>query len=126
MRLLALFAIVCGCLFIGGFLMAERVSIKVLDVKGRVMDIDVIVTVPSVTEEARWLALYGCSAEMDDRNQIYCNDGWEFQSTHPVRVDQRQYPFPIRSVPKGWLQFSAVVTDYDGKTLAAGSTRVIR
>lgn len=124
-NLAATFCIVCGLLFIYGFFLADRVRITVRDIKGR-PDIDVIVTVPRVTEDARWVALFGCAAEMDDNNRIFCVDGWEFQSTHPMRPDQRQYPFLIRSAPRGWLLFIAAVTNQNGDTLASGDTRVVR
>lgn len=124
-RFLALLAIVCGCLFIYGFLVADRVRISVHKTQ-RVTDIDVIVTVPTVTD-AHTLFLEACSAEMADDGVMFCaEDGWYIRSAHPMREDQRQYAFPLRQVPRGWLMFSAAVLDFDGRTLASGETRTVR
>lgn len=125
-RALAFFALLCGCLFIFGFLMAERVRISVRPIKGR-PDVDVVVTVFNITPEMDTLFLEVCSAEMPEEGSMFCrDDGWYTNSAHPVRSDQSQYPFPLRNVPRGWLMLSAVVVDRDRKTVASGQTRVIR
>lgn len=125
MRVVAFLAIVCGCLFIGGFLMADRVRITVHPIKGR-PDIDVIITVPHVTG-ADTLFLEACSAEMSEDGVMFCMDeGWYMNSAHPMRDDQRQYPFPLRNVPRGWLMLSAAVVARNGQTLASGETRLVR
>lgn len=124
-RLCAVLAIVCGCLFIFGFLTADRLRITVRPIRGR-PDIDVVITVFDVTPDARWLSLYGCAAELNEDGHMFCNDTWDRASLQELRIDQRQYVFPWRSVPRGWVQLSAAVKDVNGKTLAAGETRVIR
>ena len=124
MKILALFAILCGVLFVYGFLMADRVRITIHDIKGR-PDMTVVVTVPNVTN-AHTLFLFGCTAALDENAQMFCNDAWDMSSAHPIRDDQRQYPFLLRNVPRGWLMFSAAVVDAGGKTLASGETRKVR
>lgn len=124
MRVIAALVILCGVLFIYGFLMAERVRISVHKTSSTA--IDVIVTVPNVNE-AHTLYLEACSAEMAEDGVMFCaEEGWYIRSAHPMRADQQQYPFPLRNVPRGWLMFSAAVLDFNGTTLASGETRMVR
>lgn len=123
MRTVALFALLCGCLFVCGFLMSESVKITARNGKQRT-DLDVTVTVPDVLH-ARTVTVFGCSAEHDD-NGVFCTDEWDRASAQEIRGDQRQYPFAWHFVPRGMIQISAVVADVNGKTLASGQTRVFR
>ena len=125
MKALALFAIVCGCLFIYGFLVAERINISTRKEQGAT-PFTVVITLPNVTESYRWVSVYGCSAETDSENITRCDGNWERESTQETRMDQRQYVFPWRGTPRTLVQVSAMAFDRDGKTLASGQTKVFR
>ena len=125
MRALALFAILCGVLFVYGFLVAERISITTRKEQGST-PFTVVITLPSIKPEYRWISLYGCTAETDSESITRCDGNWERESTQETRVDQRQYVFPWRGTPRTLLQLSAMAFDGNGKTLASGQTRVYR
>lgn len=126
-RALAIFALLCGVLFIYGFLMADRIRITTRTAKPR-PDFYVMITLPSVTPDYRWLKVFGCSAEMLEDAGVRCiPEGWDTSSMKETRIDQRQYEVPWGSrVPKGMLQVSAVVFDQEWKVLAQGQTVVFR
>ena len=71
--------------------------------------------------------LEACLAVMAEDGAMFCqDDGWYMNSAHPLRLDQRQYPFPLRNVPRGWLMLSAMVVDANRNTVASGQTRLVR
>lgn len=122
----ALLAIACGCLFVYGFLAADT-AIRITTLKEtKTTPFTVVVTVPNVTDQYRWIALYGCTAQSDDNSAVSCDGFWEVQSSREMRADQAQYPFPMRSVPKTMLQWTAMAFDANQKTLARGQTVVLR
>jgi hypothetical protein len=124
-KAIALFAILCGSLFIYGFLASDRLRVT-WRAEERNIPFTVTVTSPRITEDHRWVSLYGCSAELVD-NVVHCDGFWEVQSTHPMRIDQAQYPFPLRGTPKrGTLQFTAMTFDGNNKPLGRGQTLVMR
>lgn len=126
MRAIVLFVMLCGCLFVYGFLLTERVRITVQKSSAR-SDLNVVVTVKNVMPEMHTIFMEACAADMAEDGVMFCQeDGWYMNSAHPMRMDQNQYPFPLRNVPRGWLMFSAAVLDFDGKTLASGETRMVR
>ena len=126
MKVVALFAVVCGCLFIAGFLFTEKLKLTVREDKAT--GLSVVVTLPNVKPEDRWIELYGCSAELVDDAGFRClDDGWSRRSTQEPRADQRQYVFPWgKYVPRGPLILMAVVYDEQRSVRVSGETRVLR
>jgi hypothetical protein len=123
-RVIAAFAIVCGCLFIYGFLMADRIKISTRQDERKAFY--VMVTAPNVTD-ARWIEVMICAAEQTEAG-VYCLDegGWDTSSKHEIHPDGR-YEFSFgRYVPRGMLQVSVVISDANWKTLAYGQKRVFR
>ncbi len=124
-RALALFAAVCGVLFIYGFLMVDAIRVSTREFKDT--GFDVLVTLPSVTEHYRWVQVYGCAAEVTDEAEVECVGFWDRKSMQETRVDQRQYPFPWgRYVPRGKLLIVSTAYDANWQVLARGRTVVIR
>lgn len=119
----ALGAMLCGLIFVYGFLVTERV--KVTHRTDERKNFYVMVTVPNVTD-ARWVEVFICAAEITESGVFCLGDGWEAISkkeTHPEPV----YEFPFgRYVPRGTLRISAVLADVNWKTLASGQTVVMR
>lgn len=125
MRVIALLCIVCGCLFVYGFLVAERVKISTREDKAT--GFDVIVTLPNVTPNDRWIEVYGCAAEFIDDVGFRCTEHWERRSTQEPRVDQRQYVFPWgKYVPRGPMIIICAVFDEHRVVRLSGETRVLR
>lgn len=119
MKALAVVAIVCGVLFIYGFLMVDTIKISTREFKDT--GFDVVVTLPSVTAAYSWVQVYACAAEITDDNDIECVGFWDRKSLQETRVDQRQYPFPWgRYVPKGKLLIVSTAYDANWQVLARG------
>ena len=118
-NLLTACCIVLGVIFVYGFIFParpDRVRIVAFEDKHT---LNVTVTVFDVTPTDVWVSLHACTADRAESMQMYCNYFWETESTHPIRADQNQYPFLIRSVPGGLLKITAVVFDIDDKVLAS-------
>jgi hypothetical protein len=119
----AIFAIVCGVLLIAGSMgNADRLKITTREDRTQ---LTVTITVFDITPEYRWLSVYGCSAAVYEHG-TFCTGDYERESTQEVRQDQAQYVFPYRRIPRGTLQFTAIVFDQDGKRLAANQKTVLR
>lgn len=123
-RLLLGLALTYAVFFVFGFIMAE--TIKITTRMERTTAFHVMVTLPRVTPEHRWVELYACGAEITDEGDVRCAGHWDRRSLQETS-DRRQYDFALgRYVPRGTLQISAVAMDANWKVLASGQTRVIR
>lgn len=120
---LTFLAIFCAVLFIAAGL-ANRDKVKI-GAKSSPTQLDVTVTVFDITDSHRWIVLYGCSAEIYEHG-TFCTGDFERRSDQEIRVDQAQYPFMWRSVPRGKILLTALVYDGAHKALARGQRVVIR
>ena len=117
MRVIALFAIACGCLFIYGFLAPQMRLSAIADKR----DYMVMVTDTSADESYFWVVVEGCSAEHTD-DGVLCGTGWYGRSDREWWTGRKQTPVPFRDAPRGaLLRFEAVVMDRLGKRLASAS-----
>jgi hypothetical protein len=125
-NLAATFAIVCGVLFVYGFLMVDGIKVSTREFKDT--GFDVLITLPSVTPRYAWVQVYGCAAEITEDGVVRCVEGgWERSSDQQTRSDQRQYPFPWgRFVPRGTLLVISTAYDVNHAVLARGRTVVMR
>jgi hypothetical protein len=122
-RYLALLAILCGVLLLAGSMgKADALKISTREDR-RVMT--VTVTAFSITPAYRWVSLYGCTAEVQEHG-TFCTGDFERESTQEVRETVNQYPFEWRNLPRGTMQFTAMVFDQDGKRLAVNQKTVLR
>jgi hypothetical protein len=123
----AAFALVCGVLFIYGFLAPNRIQISTRTEKPS-KAFYVMVTLPDVTPEHRWVKVFLCAAEIIEDAGVRCiPEGWDASSTKQTRDGQRQYDFPWgRYIPRGTLLISAITADAEWKTLARGQAVVMR
>ena len=111
-------ALVLAAIIVFGFIRGDRpdrVRITTLEEKHT---LHVVVTLYDISEPYRWVGLHVCTADRAEDMRAYCNDLWESESTHPTRIDQQQYPFPLRNVPGGLLLITAYVFDIDDRVLA--------
>lgn len=115
----AIYAVICGVLFLAGLSMASRIQITTRVEK---RNVDVVITLPNVA--ATWISVYACTAEFSPDARVLCDGFWERESGQEARPDQRQYIFPWRSVPRGTIQITAMAFDNNHKTLATGQTVV--
>jgi hypothetical protein len=111
------FVILCGVLFIYGFV-AEKMRLSEIDDKREYV---VMVTDTDADESYFWLTVEGCSAEVTD-DGIACGLGWYGRSDREWRHGKKQTPVPFRDAPRGvLLRFEAVVSDRDGKARGSAS-----
>lgn len=125
LRAVALFSILCGCLFIAGFV-TSRMRISEIDDKREYV---VMVTDTNADESYFWVVVEGCSADHTN-DGVICNVGWYGRSDREWWKGRKQTPVPFRDAPRGvLLRFEAVVRDRGGKTIASASfitTRSLR
>lgn len=118
---LALLAIFCGLMLVlGNIGRSDRLRITT-----REDPFTVVVSLPDVTEQYRWLSVFGCSAAVFEHG-TFCTGDYERESGQETRADQQQYPFPWRPVPRGTLLLIAVVFDANGKPVVRGQATVVR
>ena len=124
-RISGTFAILCGVLFIYGFLMVDNIRVSTLD--SPTAGFDVMVTLKNITPRYAWVEVYGCAAEMREDGVVICAGAWDRTSIQQTREDVSQYPFFWgRYVPKGTLLIVAHAMDANGDILARGRTVVMR
>lgn len=105
-----------------GFISKETLKITTREER---RDFTVTITLFDITPDYRWVSVYGCSAAVYEHG-TFCTGDFERESTQEVRIDQAQYPFFWRNMPRGTLQITALAFDQDGKKLAAGQKTVFR
>jgi hypothetical protein len=119
----AAFAIVCGVLFIYGFL-APYMRLTQIDDK---RDYRIVVTDTAADDRYDVVMVEGCSAEVSDDAGVICNNGWYGRSDRVWARDTdgnvtKQTSVPFRDAPKGpILRFEAVITDRQGKRINSSS-----
>jgi hypothetical protein len=121
----AAFAIVCGVLFVYGFVAepaADRMTLKSLS-EPRLLT--VVVILHDVEEHYRWLSVYGCSADMTETG-THCTGHFERESTQELTGGKRQHLITWRDLPRGTMQITAMAFDVDHKMLAQGQLVVFR
>jgi hypothetical protein len=121
----AAFAIVCGVLFVYGFIAepaADRMSLKSVNER-RLLTI--IVYLPDVGEHYRWLSVYGCSADMTETG-THCTGHFERESTQELSGGKKQHLIAWRDLPRGTMQITAMAFDVDQKMLASDRLVVFR
>lgn len=129
-RLLLALLATYGVFFAVGYTLAERteqIKIGVRQDERRPTEYYVIVTLPAVTPEYRWLEVFMCAASMDDQMTVTCDPaGWASLSGKSPRVDQRQYEIAFRYAPRGTKLILAKAVDQQWKVLASGRKVVLR
>lgn len=125
--LTALFAIFATVLMLAAALTeaarADRLRISTREEKTL---FTVTITLKDVTPAYKWLAVYLCTAEIDESNQAKCNGYWEGESGREVYAGQSQYPVPFRNVPRGTLWVFAMAFDAEKKALARNQATILR
>ena len=123
----AAFAIVCGVLFVYGFISEagkDRLKLSKLEERRK---FTLIVSAPDVTDTYRWLQVYGCSAYISETAGVECDPtGWFSSSLHPMRADQKQYPIPYLNLPGGTIHFTAFARDAYANQIAQAQLTVLR
>jgi hypothetical protein len=119
----AAFAIVCGVLFIYGFLAPYMRLTQIDDQR----DYQIVVTDTAADDRYAVVMVEGCSADVSDDAGVICNNGWYGRSDRVWNRDRegnvsKQTPVPFRDAPKGaLLRFEAVITDRRGKMINSSS-----
>ncbi len=108
---------VLGAVFVYGFIFPARPPLRITASDDK-HNLNVVISVFDITPKHVWVGLHACTADRAEDLRSYCNYFWEIDSTHPIRADQNQYPFPLRNVPGGLLLLTAVVFDLDDKVIA--------
>lgn len=125
-RLIAIVAIVCGSILLfGGWFIERKDRMRITTEKADRYSLNVTVTLFDVKENYRWLALYGCTAEMTESG-TFCDGNFERESGQETRVDQAQYRFPWRSLPPGMIRLTAMAFDANQKVVAQQQITVFR
>lgn len=113
--LAAYLAIVCGALFVYGFIAGERLSLSRRDDRR-----EFIIVISAADADARYVTLLveGCAAEPTDDGVRCVGGGWYGNSARTWSGKQQPVPFPDapRGVP---LLFSAVIADRSGRVLVS-------
>ncbi len=123
MKVLALFAILCGVLLaLGEADGYDRMSVKAI-AEPRL--VTVIVGLKEADERYRFLSVYACSAAHTSDNVVYCTGQWERESTQEIGA-QTQHLIHWRDLPRGTLWINAMAFDGNQKLLARGQTVVFR
>lgn len=121
----AAFVILCGVLFIYGFLMVEPIRVSTREDERNVFS--VVTTLKNVTDRYAWIQVYGCAAEVLDDGSVECVGFWDRKSLQETRADRSQYDFPWgRYVPGGKLLIIATAYDANWQVLARGRAVVLR
>jgi hypothetical protein len=121
----AAFAIVCGILFVYGFIAesaTDRITLKAMT-EPRLLT--VVVMLHDIDEDYRWLSVYGCSADMTETG-THCTGNFERESTIELFGGWKHHFISWRDVPKGTMQITAMAFDANQKQLAVGQLVVFR
>lgn len=122
-RVLAVVAIVCGCLLLfGAGDGLDRMTVKAV-VEPRL--VTAIVTLRDADDRYRWLSVYACGAALTSEGVAYCLGEWERESTQEIGA-QRQHLISWRDLPRGTLWITAMAFDGRQQLLARGQTTVFR
>ena len=120
----ASFALVCGVLFIYGFIASQMRLSEIDDTR----EYRIVVTDTAADDSYATVMVEGCSAEVTDDAGVVCSLGWYGRSDRAWTRDRetgvvsRQIPLAFRDAPKGvLLRFEAVVSDRQGKPLNSAS-----
>jgi hypothetical protein len=119
----AAFAIVCGVLFIYGFLAPYMRLTQIDDTR----DYQIVVTDTAADDRYAVVMVEGCSADVTEDAGVICNNGWYGRSDRVWHRNRdgsvsKQTPVPFRDAPKGAiLRFEAVITDRGGKVVNSSS-----
>lgn len=124
-RAIALFAALCGVLFIYGFLMVETIKISSREDERKVFS--VVTTLKTITPRYAWIQVAACAAEVLEDGEVECVGFWDRKSVQETRADRSQYDFQWgRYVPGGKLLIVATAYDSNWQVLARGRAVVIR
>jgi hypothetical protein len=117
----AAFAIVCGILFVYGFV-SGGMRLSKIDA-GR--EFAVVVSDTSANSSYHWLTIQGCVAEPSDDGVFCLPNGWFGHSGRGWAGVQVSVPF--RDAPRGvLLRFDAAVSDRHGKTRSSATFLTVR
>jgi hypothetical protein len=116
-HLTASFALICGVLFVYGFIAGERISLSRRDDRREFI---VVISAADADERYRHLFVEGCAAEITDSGMGCIAQGWYGNSSRAWAGRQQPVPFPDapRGVP---LLFYAVIADRSGRTLVSST-----
>jgi hypothetical protein len=115
-HLAAYFALICGALFVYGFIAGERIRVSKRD---DTREFVIVVSAADADERYDTLWVEGCSAEMTDRG-MECAMGWYGSSAR--QWSGKQVPVPFRDAPRGIpLLFLAIIADRQGKALVTST-----
>lgn len=120
--------VVTYCVFFAvGYTLADKpIKITTRTDDQKPTEFYVTATVMNVTPQHRRIELYVCAAEIDSENNTRCTYAWERRSLQEMRIDQQQYPFTYRYVPRTTLLILAFAMDAEWKALATGRKVVLR
>ena len=123
----AAFAIICGILFIYGFIAdagKDRMRLTKIQDRSR---FTLVVSLPDIAERYYWLQVYACAAYITEEAGVACDPtGWFSSSGHPLRHDQRQYPIPYLNLPRGTVHFTAFALDRHANPITQSQLTVLR
>lgn len=122
MRVITLLVILCGVLFVYGFVRGDRMRMTYREEPRKFI---LVISVPDISDRYDTLIVQTCAAAMTE-DGVYClEDGHESASYQPMRMDQRQYPIVYPPV-RGTMLFAAAAVDRDHHTLASQRLTVLR
>jgi hypothetical protein len=115
-HLAAGFALICGVLFVYGFIAGERMRLSKRDAR---REFEIVISAADADARYWRVLVEGCTAEVTDRG-VECTLGWYGNSERDWRGKQLPIPFPDapRGVP---LLFFAVIADRQGKALVTST-----
>jgi hypothetical protein len=117
----AAFAIVCGILFVYGFVVA---GMRLSKIEGP-REFTIVVSDTSADRSYSWLTVQGCVAEPSEDGVFCLPNGWFGHSGREWAGVQ--VPVPFRDAPKNvLLRFDAVVSDRQGKSQASATFLTVR
>lgn len=130
MRTILTGLVVTFCVFFAvGYTLAEKteqIKLSTRTERSKPTEYYVTATLPPITPEFRWVEVYVCHAEITEDGSTRCTFTWDRRSLQEVRLDQHQYVFGYRFVPRGTLLILAQAADSQWKVLATGRKVVLR
>lgn len=116
-KLLALFAILCGVLLAYGAMTAPRDRMG-LRGKREGRSTWITVDLPQMTERYEWLGIHICSADVGEDGRTFCNGEWERESSQAIDPRRTQIVREFKDI-RGTVFVEAMAFSRDGDILAA-------
>ncbi len=123
MKAAALIAIVCGVLFVYGFVRGDRMRLTKID-RAKGQPFTLVISMPDKDERYRRLYYMACAAEITEAGAYCIEHGWFADGDRSI--SRAVEPIPFLNLPGGTVMFAAAAFDANAKTIASDRLVLMR